>query len=143
MTKRDLHQQRIKRELKAAGVGRLGFFKFAIRYLHHIIHPDEHVKGVAYGRYRETIGSPSWEEGLLVATDSRVIFVDRKPGYLKSDEVSYDVISGVRCFNAWPFNSITLYTKIGNFSISFVRSACARRFVRYVEQRRLESPELL
>lgn len=135
------HAARIKRELREAGVGWFGFLKFGIRYLHKLIHQDEHVHGVVFGRYRETDKSPSWEEGMLVATERRVMFVDRKPGYLRADDITYDVVSGVEASKAGPFSAVTLFTKIGNFTIRFAKSECAEKFVRYVETRRLESLE--
>lgn len=135
------HQRRIERELREAGVGRFGSLKFAMRYLHKIIHPNEHVYGVVYGRYREAEGMPAWEEGTLVATDRRVLFLDRKPGYLKADDITYDVVSGVEASKAWIFSAVTLFTKVGEFTIRFARANCAEIFVRYVEKRRLESLE--
>lgn len=133
------HAERIKQELRKAGVSRLGFLRFAIRYLPNLIHPSEHIGGVVYGRYKEAEGTPAWEEGLLVATDRRVLFVDHKPGFLKSDEMSYEVVSGIRSSRAGLFSSITLYSKIGDFTILFARNACVQKFVRYVENRRLET----
>jgi hypothetical protein len=135
------HAERIKRELREAGVGWFGFLKFGIRYLHKIIHADEHVHGVIFGRYRETKEAPAWEEGLLVATNLRVLFLDRKPGYLKADDISYDVVSAVEASKAGPFSAVTLYTKMGEFTIRFAKTSCAEKFVRYVEVRRLEQPE--
>jgi len=133
------HAERIKQELRQAGVSRFGLLRFAIRYLPNLIHTNEHIGGVVYGRYRESEGAPSWEEGLLVATNRRVLFVDHKPGFLKSDEMSYEVVSGIRSSRAGPFSAMTLYSKIGDFTILFARNACVQKFVRYVEKRRLET----
>jgi hypothetical protein len=133
------HADRVKRELREAGVRGFGFWKFAVRYLHNLIHKDEHVKGVVYGRYQEAPGAPAWEEGMLVATDRRIMFVDRKPGYLRADNITYDVVSAVEDSKAGPFSAVTLYTRMGNFTLRFVKRSCAECFVRYVESRRLES----
>lgn len=135
------HADRVKRELRNAGVGWFGMLKFSLRYLPKLIHADEHIHGVVFGRYRETEGVPAWEEGTLVATNLRVLFVDRKPGYLKADDISYDVVSAVEASKAGPFSAVTLFTKMGAFTLRFTKTACAERFVRYVEMRRLESPE--
>lgn len=139
MTDSKAHAERVKRELREAGVGALGLLKFGIRYLHRLIHQDEHVHGVVFGRYREAEGQPAWEEGMLVATNRRVLFVDRKPGYLKADDITYDVVSAVEASRAGPFSAVTLYTRMGTFTIRFAKSKCAEIFVRYVENRRLES----
>lgn len=131
------HDKRIVSELRAAGVTGYGMKKFAIRYLPKVIHKDEHIKGVVYGRYKEKDG-PSLNEGALIATDLRVIFLDRKPGYTKNEEVTYDVVSGVKKTTAI-FTAVTLHTRLGDYSLRFVNAKCASIFVRYVEERRLQS----
>jgi hypothetical protein len=89
------HKQRIDKELKAVGVTWYGMLKFSVHHLPKIIHEDEHIKGVVYGRYRDRSGGSNWNEGMLIATDLRVIFLDHKPGFTKIDEITYDVVSGV------------------------------------------------
>ena len=133
-----MHEQRVKQELKAVGVTRFGFMKFAINYLPKIIHKDEHIHGVVYGRYGEKTGSLTLVEGMLVATDHRIIFVDHKPGYTSTDEITYEVVSGIKTNKAF-FSAVTLHTRIGDYTIGFANSRCAAKFTRYVEKRRLES----
>ncbi|MBX6333781.1 PH domain-containing protein [Candidatus Saccharibacteria bacterium] len=135
------HGQRIKRELKEAGATGAGLLKFSNRYLPNVIKEDEHIEAVAYGRYPIGEGSKvwRWEAGTLVATDQRVLFVDRKPGFLRADKVPYEGVSGVESLKAWPFSSITLLTRIGTFTLRYVRMSQADRFVGYVESRRQQS----
>ena len=133
-----MHEERIKQELKDAGVTRFGMLKFAVKDLPSIIHKKEHINGVVYGRYGEKTGSLTLVEGMLVATDHRIIFVDHKPGYTSTDEITYDVVSGVKKTTA-VFSAVTLHTRIGDYTIRFANSRCAAIFVRYVEKRRLES----
>ena len=127
------HTQRVNEELKAAGVTWYGMKKFAVRYLPKIIGKNEHIKGIVYGRYREKNG-PAFNEGLLMATNLRVMFVDHKPGYSKTDEIAYSAVSGVRITRAI-FSSVTLHTRLGDFSIRFANANCARIFVEYIESR--------
>lgn len=139
---RNLHTQevqRIKRELQAAGMTRFGRLKFASRFLPQILHEDEHVRGIVYGRYAEGTGLLKWTEGMLVATDYRVVFLDRKPGFEALDELTYDVISGVQKSYAWPFAAMTLHTRIGDYTFRFANKRCIDTFMRYVEKRHLES----
>ena len=131
--------KRIRKELRAAGMTGFGLAKFASRFLPQILHQDEHVNGVVYGRYSEGTGLLRWVEGLLVATERRVIFLDRKPGFEAMDELTYDVVSGVQKSYAWPFASVTLHTRIGNYTLRFANKRCIDIFMRYVEKRRLES----
>lgn len=134
------HAQRVKRELQAAGVTGWGMIKFAMNYLPKIIGRNEHIEGIAYGRY--TIGnekaSTNWEEGTLVATNHRVIFLDKKPGFIRQEDIPYDEVSGVTSLKAWRFSAITLLSKVGSFSLRYVSNRCADKFINYVEQRRLQ-----
>jgi hypothetical protein len=131
--------KRIRQELRQAGVTWYGSIKFAVRYLPHILHEGEHVNGAVYGRYAAGSGMLNWEEGILVATERRILFLDRKPGYEATDELTYDVVSGVQKSYAWPFAAITLHTRLGNYTIRFANKKCIDTFIRYVERRRLES----
>lgn len=131
--------RRIRRELKDAGVTAFGMAKFAAKYLPNILHESEHIKGAVYGRYTEGDGLLRWVEGMLVATDRRVIFLDRKPGFGSMDELTYDVVSGVQKSYAWPFAAITLHTRLGNYTIRFANKKCIDIFIHYVEKRRLQS----
>lgn len=63
------HKERINKELLEAGVTRYGMKKFAVHYLPNVIHENEHIKGIVYGRYRDKQGVTNWNEGILVATD--------------------------------------------------------------------------
>ena len=131
--------QRIQQELEPAGATTFGRLKFASRFLPQVLHKGEHIKGVVYGRYAEGTGLLQWVEGMLIATDRRVIFLDRKPGFEALDELTYDVVSGVQKSYAWPFASVTLHTRIGNYTLRFANKRCIDSFMHYVEKRRLES----
>ncbi len=126
--------QRIRAELKAVGVGMVGLHTPESKALAKLLHADEHIHGVVYGRYTDSL---SW----LVATDQRVLFVDRKPLYSTTDELSYDTVTGVKMTRAGLFVSVVLHTKIDNYSVRFVSPKCANIFVKYIESRRLESSE--
>lgn len=130
---------RIRQELKQVGVTTFGRAKFASHYLPHILHEDEHIKGAVYGRYNEGTSMLGLVEGMLIATDRRVIFLDRKPGFEAMDEFTYDIVSGIQKSYAWPFASITLYTRIANYTLRYANQKCIDIFMHYIEQRRLES----
>lgn len=113
--------------------------KLANRYLPKIIGEDEHIHAVAYGRYSEEANNGTawnWEEGTMVATDARVIFVDRKPGFLRADNIPYEMVAGVQTLKAWPFSSVTLMSRVGTFSLRYVKIGQADTFMNYVEERR-------
>lgn len=137
-----LHTERIKQELRAVGATSFGLMKFASRYLPKIIHEDEHVRAAVYGRYKVNGGWLAMSEGVLVATDSRIIFLDHKPGFTSTEEVTYDVVVGVRKTSGGPFAAVTLYTRVGNFTIRFAHGRTIDKFVEFIEKRRLESPNM-
>ncbi len=132
-----MHEQRIKQELKKVGVTKFGMLKFAIRYLPQVIHKNEHIHGIVYGRYKDREGNLKFNEGALVATDRKIIFLDHKPGYTKTEEITYDVVSGIQRTTAF-FSAVVLNTRLGDYSIRFANPKCASIFVTYIEERRLE-----
>lgn len=127
--------ERIKQELRAAGVSKFTLHKFTTRYLPHVIHPDEHIQAAVFGRHKESEGAFGLIEGVLVATDRRVIFVNHQPGYTTMDEVGYNKVSGVNLSKAGLYSSVTLFTKIANYTLSFASPKCAKKFAEYIETR--------
>ena len=129
---KDAHTLRIIEELKAVGVTRHGLAKSETRLLPNIIHEDEHIGGVIYGLIS---GGSS---AMLIATDHRVIFLDHQVFYTTTDELTYDVVSGVKSSAAGPFTSVVLHTRITDYIVRYVNSNCARIFIKYIESKRLE-----
>jgi len=123
---------RIRTQLTDAGMNSYGFLKAETRHLPSIIHDDEMIGAAIYGRAEEG-GS-----GMLVATSSRLLYLDHKLFFRKTDEIAYDVISGVSTNKQGKYNSITVHTKLGDFNLRFVNDKSARRFVRYIEKNQVE-----
>lgn len=128
-TMSDLHKRRVISELKAAGMTSYGLIKIETDRLPRILHVDEHIGGVVYGRTTDDkVGS-----AMLVATDKRVIFLDAKPFFTTMDEVSYDVVSGVKVSKAGIFSAIVLHTRVRDYGLRFVNKKCAELFKKYIE----------
>ena len=125
------HIQRIREELKKVGVSRYGLAKSESRYLPHIIHQTEKIGGVVYGWYENGMA-------MIIATDKRVIFLDKKPLFTTKDEITYDVVSGVRIDVGALYTSATLHTRVKDYSLKYVNPGCAKTFVKYIESQRLE-----
>lgn len=125
------HEERIKQELAAVGVTSYGQRKLAIRHLPTVIHKDEHIQAAVYGQ----TGNGT---ALLVVTEKRVIYIDKKPLFNTVDELSFDIVSGVKLTTAGLFSALALHTRLGDYSLRFVNRQCARRFVSYIESRRIE-----
>jgi general stress protein 26 len=125
------HEERIKQELVAAGMSKYGMLKGETRHLPAIIHEDEHIGAFVYGR-AENAG------GMLVATNLRLLYLDHKLFFKKTDEISYDVVSGVSFNKQGDFASITVHTRLGDFTLRYVNVANANHFVHYIENIQIE-----
>lgn len=125
------HKKRVYKELKDLGVSWFGMATMESQYLPEIIHPDEHIGGVVYGRHPEGFA-------MIIATDCRVIFLDKKPLFENIEEITYDVISGVRFGHAGFGSTVTLYTRVREYPIRSYNKKCAQSFVEYIESRSLE-----
>lgn len=123
---------RIREELKAAGMTRYGLTKMATRELPRVIHDDEHIGGVIYGK----VGGAS--SAMLVATDKRVIYIDRRAMFTATDELTYDVVSGIKVTSSGPVTSVLLHTRVNEYSLHYVNPKCAQIFTSYIEKKRLE-----
>lgn len=130
------HKDRIAYELQAAGLSRYAMSRPEPRHLHMLIHPDEHIEAAICGAF----GSGT---GMLVATDRRVIFTNRKPLSSLYDEFTYDVVSGIAVSRIGMLLDVILHTHVGNFRIHTIPNAAHRQFVSHIEQRRIEQPRQL
>jgi len=122
------HTSRIRQELKDVGMTPYGFMKLETDHLPEIIHENEHIKGVVYGRLEDSLDSV-----MLVATDKRVLFVDCKPFYKNSDEITYQVVAGIKLSTVGPFAGIVLHTRVKDYALRFVNVVCAETFTKYIE----------
>ena len=125
------HETRIKQELIAAGMSNYGLVKGETRHLPSVIHEDEHIGGVIYGR-SEGGG------GMLVATNKRLLYLDHKLFFRRTDEISYDVISGVSYNKQGDYAAITVHTKLGDFTLRYVNIRSGSHFVHYMENMQIE-----
>jgi flavorubredoxin len=120
------HAGRVRQELIAAGISKTGLRSFGSRYLPQIVHQDEHIGGVVYGRQTN-------DSALLIATNQRILFLDKKPLFVDENEVSYDVVSGISFSHAGFGSTVTLHTRIEDFTLHTLNQKAARIFMEYVE----------
>lgn len=124
------HKARIHEELLEAGVGNINAMRAEARYLKDIIYEDEHIGGAIYG-----VSEGGW--CMLVATEKRVIYLDKKPFFVTKDILTYDIVSGVQSNSTGPFSAVTLQTRNGEYALRFVGQKSASKFAKYIESRRL------
>ncbi len=124
------HRDRIAAELQRAGLNWFSIIRSEGRHLPNIIHKDEHIGGAIYG-----FGSSGW--CMIIATEKRVIYLDKKPFFTTKDILTYDIVSGVQLNAVGPFASVTLQTRGLEYSLKYVGHKAAEKFADYIEARRL------
>lgn len=128
--------ERVRQELKDAFATPYGLIKQEARFLHNIVEDDEHIKAVIYGLYGENgFGVQTSNSGMLVATDKRLIFIDRKPLFSDVDELGYEAIIGINVNSAPIFSAVEVHTARKEFHFRNVNKKCARHFEKYIESR--------
>lgn len=96
-----------------------------------VIRPDESIRGVVYGRYKQSSGAVG--RGVLVATDNRLVLIDRKVLSLRCDEIAYSALAAISYDKVGPATTITLHSRFGDISIRTFNSRCAENFVADME----------
>jgi hypothetical protein len=108
------------------------------------MHPDEVLEGIVYGRYHQAQFSEALVgRGALVVTNERVMLLDKKPAFVRCEEITFRVVSGVRYSRAGFAGTVTLNTRIGDIEVRTFNEACAKSFVAAIEKHLLadETPE--
>jgi hypothetical protein len=124
------HTARINAELRAGGAVAYNMWLPETHYLPHIIRDDEHIMGTVYGRYKDG-------RGVLVATDQRIIFLDKKPLFMHNDDIAYDIVSGLTRTRIGPIGTVTLRTREGSYKIRTFNQKNAKNFVEHIETKYL------
>lgn len=120
----------ILERMKELGLSRRDFRWSEAKYLPQLINPVEQLGGVV-------VGKSNGDHALLAATDHRILYLDTKPLYVHSDDISYDVIGGVQLgWIAWA-GTLILHTAIEDFTLRVTNRKAAEIFRSYVEQMRL------
>ena len=126
--------ERIKQELRDAGIVSRTLISMESKNLAKILYDDEHIGGAVHGAYS---GGLAW----LIATNKRIIFMDKKPLFNTIDEISYDIVSGTKTTKTSLSGTVSLHTRMGDYTINFVKNISAKKFTEYIEEVRLGRPE--
>lgn len=121
-----IHRQRVMDELREVGASRYGLNRFDVRHLPLVIRPTEHIRGIVYGYDKG-------ESMLLVATDHRIVVLRKKPLYVSQDDIAYYVVSGVSFSHAGLGSTVTLHTRLDDFTVHTFNRKAAGRFVHFIE----------
>jgi hypothetical protein len=99
-----------------------------------IIHADEKIIGIVYGRYTQA-SEKITGRGALIASTQRVLLLDKKPMFEKCDEISYGVVSAVSYAKAGIAGTVVLHTRMGDISVRTLNKACAQSFLEAIESK--------
>ena len=92
-----------------------------------VLDPHESLGGIVFGHYSEG-------RGALIVTNRRILFLDKKPLFVRYEEVTHDSVTGVSYTKAGLGGTVVLKTKAGDFSIRTFNNRCAQSFLKAVEK---------
>lgn len=113
--------------LKAGAPARI-LAKPEVRHLPKIIDPNERIEAFLHGTHTSGFG-------FLIATDRRLLFIDKKFVDLQVDDIPYDQLSGIEYESGVVFGKVTVFAKAKNFQFRWVRKDFIAPFVRVVEHK--------
>jgi hypothetical protein len=97
-----------------------------------IIHDDEEIVGIVYGRYTKS-ATHETGRGVLVATTQRILLIDKKPLLMKCDELMHSVVSAVSFSKVGIAGTVSLHTRMGDINVRTFNKKCATGFVKAIE----------
>ena len=118
----------IKQQLRACGFSNVLWGSSAIRELPNILANDEVIQQAMSGTYDAG-------HALLIATNRRLLFLDKKPFSFVVEDVPYDMISEVEYTVNLLNTKVNIHCISKDIGIATFNGASARRFVNYVEDR--------
>lgn len=124
--------KQVKQELQDKGAVGYDLKLPEVQYLPGILRENEHIQGSVFGKYDQG-------RGVLVATDQRVLFIDKKPLFLHVDEVTYALVGGVTFTKAIFNGYVTLHTRIGDYKLRTFNFKNAANFVDFIEAKCVEA----
>ena len=119
-------------ELKTLGAVQYNLLLPETKAIPTVLKSNEKILGLVYGRYKqEKKGLVS--RGVLLATDRRLILLNKKFMFKQSEEIGYQVISGVDYSRIAFASTVTLHTRLGDIHIRTFNPRCAKIFVAAIE----------
>jgi hypothetical protein len=97
-----------------------------------VIHADERITGIVYGRYAQGDGKLTGR-GALISTNHRILLLDKKPMFERCDQINYGVVSAVSYAKAGLAGSVVLRTRMGDITIRTLNKTCAQHFIKAIE----------
>jgi hypothetical protein len=132
---REQHRYRIEDEILRAGAVSYNMKLPETTALVDVILPNEQILGIVWGRYRQLMMGEFSGRGALVATNERIILVDKKPLFFKENEMPYGKVNGVNLSWVGLSGTVTLYLSQGKINLRTFNRNCALGFVAAVKDK--------
>ncbi len=123
--------QNIDAQLFKVGMRNRFFARPEVRELCHILVAGEVIKHAVVGQYEGGFA-------LIIATDRRVLLVDKKPWFLTMEDIRYDMISEVDYFSRMVDATLSVITINKKLTFTSWRKARLRELVKYIQNRVLD-----
>ena len=119
-----------KKELADAGFSYFQLERRESRHIGRYLQKEEHIHAAIRGHIRGVGGA------LVVATESRIIYLHEIPLYSHLEEFTYDLVSGISLHNiSHMLSSVTISTRCSTYELEYVNTLSAEKFIGYVESR--------
>jgi len=119
-----------KKELTDAGFSYFQLERRESRHIGRYLQKGEHIHGAIRGHVKGVGGA------LVVATESRIIYLHEIPLFSHLEEFTYDLVSGVSIHNiSRMLSSVSISTKFKTYELDYVNTLSAEKFIGYVESR--------
>lgn len=122
----------VRTQLKSLGATSFQLAKQEIAELARVLLPTEHLEAFMFGYYDAGYA-------LLVATNARVLFIDKRFYNLKVEDIPYNTISSVEYHLGFAFGTAKIYTRAQNFNIWWVKKRDLMNFCDYVDGQMLSN----
>lgn len=129
-----LHAKKIDEDIRRLGAAVYDLWLPETQIMPYIVHPNEEILGLVYGRYQQVEGDVIGR-GVLIATPDRVLLIDKKPLFTKVAEIAYRVISAVTYSKVLFIGNVTIHTRMGKINVRTLNQKCAYNFVEAIEDR--------
>lgn len=117
----------IKDQLRACGARANILTKAETRCLPTIIYPGETIRAFVYGSHPAGFG-------MMVATDRRLLYVNKAFFDTKVDEVLYVSVAAVEYDLGIRYGKLKIYTRAKDFEFKFINKRYLRPFVTFVNE---------
>jgi hypothetical protein len=120
--------QTIDAQLTKVGMKNRFFGRPEVRELCHILAPGEVIQHATIGQYEGGFG-------LILATDRRILLVDKKPWFLTMEDIRYDMVSEVDFYGRLLDATVTIVTVNKSLTFTSWKKDRLRQLVHYIQHR--------